>query len=241
MKMFFSTTSFVAMFLLDLVTASYPQARFFQATTPEELAQYSSPHTTDPDELLRGRRLLQDGSIEVSTFILADAFNGTAGFYHSVASGDPLADAVIVWTRYTPVSAQDSIDLELRMAAVDPSLPVNDHLDPSKNTNLRRFVVTVTNETDFVAKLDVTGLNSNTAYVFAFTDGSVASDVGTTKTSPVPGDGVEKLTYATFSCSTFRNGFFHPYDLSSIVKDLDLWIHVGDYIYEYGTYSGTYY
>lgn len=66
-------------------------------------------------------------------------------FIHSIlASGDPLEDAVIIWTRYTPENADDEIDLEFRMAAVDPDLKFEDHLDPANNPNIRRGFVTVT-------------------------------------------------------------------------------------------------
>jgi alkaline phosphatase D len=83
-------------------------------------------------------------------------------------TGDPLADAVIVWTRYTPTSADDTITLELRMAAVDPNLALEEHLNPASNPNLLRAAVEVTSDTDFIAKIDVTGLMSGTDYVYAF-------------------------------------------------------------------------
>ena len=82
--------------------------------------------------------------------------------------GDPLPNAVIVWTRYTPVSATETVSLELRMAAVNASLSSSELLDPTKNPNLRRAVVNVTQDSDFVAKIDVTGLPSKTKFVFAF-------------------------------------------------------------------------
>lgn len=84
-------------------------------------------------------------------------------------SGDPLLDAVVVWTRYTPMKVDEMVTLELRMAAVDSNLLApEDHLDPSKNPNLRRAFIKVTSETDFIAKVDVTDLPSNTDFVFAF-------------------------------------------------------------------------
>jgi alkaline phosphatase D len=149
---------------------------------------------------------------------------------HGTASGDPLADAVIIWTRYTPASVDDDIELEFRMAAVNPNLVVEDHLDPEKNPNLRRGFVTVTSASDFVAKIDVTGLESGTDFVFAFSHGEYVSDVGQTKTAPANDADVESLTYAVFSCAHFANGYFHSYDLGSVIKDIDFWVHVGDYL-----------
>lgn len=152
-------------------------------------------------------------------------------------SGDPLPDAVIIWTRYTPTTAEESIALELRLAPIEAGLPVEDHLDPSKNPNLRRIQVTVSSSTDFIAKLDITGLPSNAKFVYGFSDGSVVSEIGQTRTAPGPGDEVESLTYAVFSCSHYANGYFHAYDVASTIEDLDLWLHVGDYVYEHGFFS----
>ena len=80
-------------------------------------------------------------------------------------------------------------------------------------------------------------LQSNTNYVFAFTDGTVVSDVGQTRTAPAKDENVEEMTYAFFSCAHFSNGYFHSYDVASTIKNLDFWVHVGDYIYEYGIYK----
>ena len=144
---------------------------------------------------------------------------------------------MIVWTRYTPASADDAVELEFRMALVDPNLAVDDHLNPEANPALHRAKVTVTADSDFVAKIDVTGLASGTNFVFAFSDGTATSMIGRTKTAPGPDDVVESMTYAVFSCAHFANGYFHAYDVASTIKDLDFWIHVGDYVYEYGLYS----
>jgi alkaline phosphatase D len=215
-----------------------PLPELFAAKSMEEVEALMSKTKQRPaHEVLRGRRRLQDGTLETSNHILADRFGGEAGFFHSVASGDPLADAVIIWTRYTPVNVDDEITLEFRMAAIDPNLEVNAHLDPTLNENIKRGKVTVTAASDFTAKIDVTGLPSNTQFVYVFSDGQQVSDIGLTKTAPAPGDEDPDLIYAFFSCSHFTNGFFHAYDVASTIQDLDLWIHVGDYYYEYGLFD----
>lgn len=123
----------------------------------------------------------------------------------------------------------------------DPTMFTNESLlDPTRNPELKRGHVTVTKATDFIAKIDMTGLQSNThyAYVFlAYVDGDdgetmVISDIGLTRTAPAEDDPVESLTYAQFSCAHFLNGFFHPYDIASTIEHLDLAIFLGDYIYE---------
>ena len=199
-----------------------PPKEFFDATSAEEFFKFaqSAEDTNGPDE----RHLIAD-----STPLLAASFGGTAGFYHGVASGDPLPDAVIVWTRYTPVQATDKIDIELRMAKVGTSNNPAKYLDPAMNPALKRARITVTAANDWIAKIDVTGLEPLTNYVFAFTDGVTTSLVGQAKTAPKANGLVASLTYAVFSCSHFANGYFHAYDIGSTIQDLDFWIHLGDY------------
>ena len=170
---------------------------------------------------------------EKSKPLLASYFNGIPGFYHGVASGDPLPHAVILWTRYTPILETDVITLELRMSPMISTLPLSDHLNPDRNTDLRRVKIEVSGSSDWVAKLDVTGLPSGTNFIYAFTDGTTTSDIGQTKTAPEFDADVSQLVYAVFSCSNFATGYFHPYDVASTIQDLDFWIHVGDYVVRY--------
>lgn len=116
------------------------------------------------------------------------------------------------------------------MAKVDPEIAVEDHLDPSKNENLKRFLVTATAAHDWVVKLDVTGLESGSDYVYGFAVGDVVSRIGMTKTAPSEETATEQVQYAVFSCAHFSNGYFHSYDVASTLKDLDFWVHMGDYM-----------
>lgn len=231
----------------------------FQARTLEEIREaFHQEKLQREKNMWKGRRRTFFGTLERSDHILAETYGGPPGFYHSVASGDPTQDAVIIWTRYTPRAVDDEITLEFRMAAVQPTdgddnnhnsttiLENNEFLlDPAKNPDLRRGLVKVTKATDFVAKIDVTGLQSNTHYVYVFTaknDGDddsavVASDIGLTRTAPAEDDPVTVFTYAEFSCARFTNGFFHVYDIASLIEDLDLAVFLGDYIYECTYYA----
>lgn len=215
-----------------------PSPGAFKAKTPEELAAVTEMESTIRKKS-KGRRTSSSAvrEIELSEPILASYFNNEPGFYHGVASGDPLPDAIILWTRYTPESSSEDVTLELRIAEVDPTTSINSLLDPdAPNSNMKVATVTIGKSSDFVAKLDVKGLKSNTNYVYAFTDGIVVSDVGQTRTAPAPNDDVEEMIYAFFSCAQVSNGYFHSYDVASTIKDIDFWVHVGDYIYEYGAY-----
>lgn len=141
-------------------------------------------------------------------------------------------------TRWTPETEEDVVELEFRMAMVSPDLAVEDHLDPSKNDEIKRGRITVSIEHDWIAKIDVTGLEAGASYVYGFIGpNGEASRVGLTKTAPALDADVEQVQYAVFSCSHFSNGYFHAYDIASTLTELDFWIHMGDYIYEYGTYS----
>ena len=94
---------------------------------------------------------------ERSEPILASYFGGEPGFYHGVASGDPLSDRVIVWVRYTP-DTLDPVTLELRIAEVDSTIPFESHLDADSNDNIKVAKIEVGESSDFIAKIDVAGL-----------------------------------------------------------------------------------
>jgi hypothetical protein len=226
--------------MMMVVVSSHgvPTAEMFAAETLEEYQHllshggYSNNETLRDQVQAQRQRATQQG-LEVSQPLLANAFGGVPGFYHGVASGDPLPNAIILWTRYTPLAAIDEVTLELRIATVaaNSSLPLNDHLDPARNPNIKRVLIEVTGASDWVAKVDVTGLPSRTKLVYAFSDGTTVSDIGQTTTAPTINDEtVSELRYAVFSCANYGNGYFHAYDVASTITDLDFWIHLGDYI-----------
>jgi alkaline phosphatase D len=144
-----------------------------------------------------------------------------APFYHGVASGDPLSDAVIIWTRISTTESSEDVAWEI-----------------SEDTSFSNIVASgnfVTDASrDYTVKVDVTGLNSNTYYYYRFkaADGTY-SMIGRTKTAPTA-DEVEQLRFATVSCSSFQHGFFNVYNTITERNDIDAVIHLGDYIYEYG-------
>jgi len=155
---------------------------------------------------------------------------GSTGFHHSVASGSPTAHSVIIWTRYTPAAADAVVPVTYRMAVKSKG---EASLDPNANSEMITGTAMAKPEHDWVIKLDVNGLESNTEYVFAFIAEGKASRIGTTRTAPAAGEHVDELHYAFFSCSHWAFGYFHAYDIASTMEKLDFWVHVGDYIYEY--------
>jgi len=92
---------------------------------------------------------------------LADEFGGVDGFHHGVASGSPTATSVIIWTRYTPVTASEVIDVKFTLAeGTDPAalLSPDAHYGVAKAEPGR----------DWTVKLDMSNLKPNTHYVYSF-------------------------------------------------------------------------
>ena len=158
-------------------------------------------------------------------------------FQHGVASGSPLPNAMIFWTRYTPVDGTTSpVKVEYRIAEVKSGMEATDE-DISQllsSKHARYGTAMAAPENDWVIKLDITGLSSGSTYVYGFTDGYSTTEVGKTKTPPSDGAPLDSMRFAVFSCAAFTLGYFHAYDIASTIQDLDFWYHAGDYIYEHG-------
>lgn len=165
------------------------------------------------------------GAVIVSSGIVACgskvlAVSEPAEFVHGIASGDPTAEAIIIWTRVTPE----------RIGQVKVSWQM------ANNKNFKHIVqsgsVWTDAKQDYTVKIDVQNLNPDTTYYYRFITGDKISPIGKTKTLPL-GD-VSSVKLAVFSCSNYPAGYFHVYDLATAEKDLDAVLHLGDYIYEYG-------
>ena len=142
-------------------------------------------------------------------------------FYHGVASGDPLSDAVILWTRFTDDTlTADSVKVDWRIAT------------DTNMTNIVNSGSGYTNETiDWTFKVDAMGLQPNTYYFYDFKAQNRHSIIGRTKTAPT-GD-IDSVRFAVVSCSNWQHGYFHAYRHLKMRNDFDVILHLGDYIYEY--------
>jgi len=153
-----------------------------------------------------------DGSDEESSEIQAD-------FLHGVASGDPLQDKVILWTRLTPLDLNARLRVTWEIAT-----------DDQFKQNLKTGTVQTSKTDDFTVKVDATGLQAGTTYYYRFRFGSKVSPLGQTKTLPVT---TNKVSFAVCSCSNYPAGYFYVYR-EMVKQNVDVVIHLGDYIYEYG-------
>lgn len=142
-------------------------------------------------------------------------------FDHGVASGDPLADCVILWTRITPATARPALSLTY-VIATDPALTQIVQRGSAKTNPAR----------DYTVKVDALGLKPATTYYYRFSCEGVDSPVGRTRTLPITG--VSSLRFAVVSCSNHAYGYFNAYARIAARADLDLVMHLGDYLYEYG-------
>jgi alkaline phosphatase D len=141
-------------------------------------------------------------------------------FAHGIASGDPLADRVMLWTRVSSSSGQD---LEVRWELAE---------DSNFRTLTQVGSVTTGAARDYTVKVDATGLLPNRVYYYRFRCNDTLSGIGRTKTLAIgPLDGVK---LAVFSCSNYPAGYFNVYAEAVKLNDLDAAVHLGDYIYEYG-------
>jgi len=148
-------------------------------------------------------------------------------FRHGVASGDPLSDRVILWTRVTSATAGPvTVDCVI---ATDVSL-TNVVSRPSASTDASR---------DYTVKLDVAGLLPGTTYYYRFSAAGATSPLGRTRTLPAAGSAAAaRMRMAVVSCANLAAGFFNAYRRVAERADLDLVVHLGDYIYEYPPSGG---
>ncbi|MCC6600897.1 MAG: alkaline phosphatase D family protein [Crocinitomicaceae bacterium] len=152
--------------------------------------------------------------------------NGCTGpFYHGVASGDPLPDRVIIWTRITPEPSQMDEEIAVSWKVATDTAMVN---------IVQSGEVVTSASSDFTVKADVQGLSPGTFYFYEFQTGVFLSPRGRTKTAPV-GDTTDSLRFAIVSCANFEAGYFNVYRSLLQRSDFDAVVVLGDYIYEYET------
>ena len=149
-----------------------------------------------------------------------------AHFSHGVASGDPLTDRVILWTRVLPGSGNDEV------------LKVNWQVATDENfaTVVSQGNTTTQAQQDYTVKVDAAGLQPGRQYYYRFICNAQTSPTGTTRT--LPADNVDSINLAVVSCSNYPQGFFHVYN-EIAQRPVDAVLHLGDYIYEYaeGVYA----
>ena len=141
-------------------------------------------------------------------------------FLHGVASGDPLHDRVILWTRATLPTAEP-VNLTWEIAT-----------DPSMRTIVASGRALADPVNDATVKVDAAGLQPGRTYWYRFRAGRSSSPVGRTRTAPV--GSLDHARFAVVTCADYNRGLFSAYGRVAERDDLDAVIHLGDYIYEHG-------
>ncbi|MBP3946040.1 alkaline phosphatase D family protein [Psychrobacter sp. K31L] len=154
-------------------------------------------------------------------------YQGAAPFVHGIASGDPLHDRVILWTRITNDGSISATSIPVGyVIATDPEL---------KNIVASGRAL-ATSESDFTVKVDPKLPQPNTTYYYAFEALGYTSPIGRTRTIPnadLPASEVDRVRLAVVSCSNYGYGYFNGYADISKQADISAVLHLGDYIYEY--------
>ena len=149
-------------------------------------------------------------------------------FEHGVASGDPLANAVIIWTRLSseespaePPESNDPLEVWWELS-----------LDEEFTQRVAQGTLRAEPDRDFTAKVDVTGLVWGRYYYYRFFAQGRQSPVGRTRLAP-KADEASQLRFGVCSCSNYGFGYFYGYRHMAARADLDAILHLGDYTYEY--------
>jgi len=149
-------------------------------------------------------------------------------FSLGVASGDPTPDGVVLWTRLAPDPLNGG-------GLPDREIPVRWQVAGDENFRqiVRQGTELARPELAHSVHVEVEGLEPAREYFYRFMVGLELSPTGRTKTAPAAGASVSGMTFAFASCQQYEHGYFTAYRRMA-EEDLDLVVHLGDYIYEYG-------
>jgi alkaline phosphatase D len=165
------------------------------------------------------------GTVALATVGLAgcgvSAPDTAVSFRHGVASGEPTADSVVLWTRVTPLdSTPDTVEVMWEVAA-----------DPDFVQVMAAGSTSCGGDTDHTVHVRAGGLRPASTYYYRFHSGDRVSLVGRTRT--LPSAGVERVRLGVVSCANYAAGHFAVYR-EVAAADVDAVVHLGDFIYEHG-------
>ena len=191
--------------------------------------------TGDWDERISRRTLLRTGgSAAAGVLVLsrtaaaqtAPAFEGDP-FSLGVASGDPTPHGFVLWTRLAPAPLEggglDEVTYGVRYEVAK---------DPDFRRIVRRGAVRALPEEAHTVHAEIRRLRPGREYWYRFKWGRAISEVGRTRTAPHPAWSPAALRFAFVSCQNYTQGFYPAYADLAVQDDVELVVHLGDYIYE---------
>ncbi|MFD7403457.1 alkaline phosphatase D family protein [Streptomyces sp. NPDC059866] len=153
-------------------------------------------------------------------------------FTLGVASGDPLPDSVLLWTRLAPSPYESGSGLPAERVEVRWELA----LDEGFRRVVRRGKATAHPEFNHTVHVEVDDLAPGRVYYYRFRVGSWVSETGRTRTAPATSQRTSGLTLAAVSCQAYHDGYYTAYQHLA-QDDVDVVFHLGDYLYEYAVNS----
>lgn len=184
------------------------------------------------------------------TIALADSLPGqqttkfsSNPFKLGIASGDPLPDGVVLWTRLVDdaltslptTEGMKGIGKVITKAAVRVPISVDWRVatdDKMKNV-VKKGKAVAASDLAHSVHVEVDGLKPNRDYWYQFNVGNEESPVGRTRTAPAPAEKLDHLNFAFASCQSYEAGYYTAYE-HMVRENLDLIVFLGDYIYENG-------
>jgi alkaline phosphatase D len=148
-------------------------------------------------------------------------------FTLGIASGDPLPDSVVIWTRLAPKPFEPLSGMERRDVRVEWQVATDERF----RDVVRRGVATARYEYGHSVHVDVRGLRPGRHYYYRFRTGRWVSEVGRTRTASA--SGASALTFAFASCQYWADGYYTAHRHLA-AEDPDVVLFLGDYIYEFG-------
>ncbi|WP_315787658.1 alkaline phosphatase D family protein [Fischerella sp. JS2] len=183
----------------------------------------------------RRRFLIGAGTVTATMFatvwthkVVAQPRFSAYPFSLGVASGDPLQDSVVLWTRLAPDPLNGG-----GMPQVNVPVQWQVALDENMRKVVRRGTVMAVPELAHSVHVDVGGLEPDCWYWYQFKVGKQVSPIGRTRTAPAINSWFNQLKFAFVTCQKWEDGYYSAYHRLA-EEDLDLVFHLGDYIYEYG-------
>ncbi|MFT7048576.1 MAG: alkaline phosphatase D [Halioglobus sp.] len=142
-----------------------------------------------------------------------------SAFAHGLASGDPQADSVVLWTRVSGFSKPVTVKWQLARSADFSTLS-------AQGTSVAKH------SRDYTIKVVPESLSAGTTYYYRFEVDGEFSQVGRTRT--LPEGAIDTVGIAVVSCSNYPFGYFNAYEAIALDPSIQFVLHLGDYIYEYG-------
>ena len=201
----------------------------------EEAGRIMAAKTTRRDLLKTGAAAGAAAALGAGSFLPRRAFSAAAAaggglFRHGVASGDPAQESVLLWTKLSP---SDRDAGEGGGGAIPVAWRVSDNPDFSKIIAAGEAMAEA--ERDHIVKIEAAGLQASRVYFYQFRAKGRLSPIGRARTLPKAGARLAAARFAVVSCSNYNAGYFNAYRAIAARDDLSAVLHLGDYIYEYGT------